>query len=238
MAELQSRVKRTESRTRLWSYYPDSGPLRRELYTKHMEFYRAGAVHQERAFIAANRSGKSHCVCYETTLHMLGEYPKWWEGRRFDEPVTAWLSGEDTKAVRESLQIKMLGPHGEHGTGLVLGDRLQRVTARTGTPDAVDSFVVKHASGGLSHCLFKGYEQGRESFQAAAVDIVVYDEEPPVDIYTEGLTRTMSTVPGKPSGLVMCSFTPLKGLSETVLQFMPGGAIPSSEELRKEAWGW
>lgn len=52
----------------------------------------------------------------------------------------------------------------------------------------------------------------------------MFDEEPPIAIYTEGLTRTMSTVPGEESGLVMCTFTPLKGLSGVVLSYMPGGA--------------
>jgi phage terminase large subunit-like protein len=36
----------------------------------------------------------------------------------------------------------------------------------------------------------------------------------------------------------MCSFTPLKGLSETVLMFLPGGVIPDTEEARRTAWGW
>jgi phage terminase large subunit-like protein len=52
---------------------------------------------------------------------------------------------------------------------------------------------------------------------------MLFDEEPPLAIYSEGLTRTLSTVPGEPSGLVMCAFTPLKGLTGLVLSYMPGG---------------
>jgi len=112
------------------------------------------------------------------------------------------------------------------------------VRARAGIPDAVDLFNVKHVRGGKSRAVFKAYEQGRESFQSAGVDVIVLDEEPDMGIYTESLTRTLSTTPGRPSGLVMCSFTPVKGISKVVLQFLPGGALPSTEDLRKQAWGW
>jgi len=49
------------------------------------------------------------------------------------------------------------------------------------------------------------------------------DEEPPIGIYSEFLTRTMATVPGEKNGLLMNTFTPLKGLSGVVLLFLPGG---------------
>src|SRR5258706_11323160 len=86
--EADRRVARDESRRKLWSYYPDSGPLRRELYPKHLQFFAAGALHRERLFMAANRVGKTEGVGgYETTLHLTGVYPPWWEGRRFERPI-------------------------------------------------------------------------------------------------------------------------------------------------------
>jgi phage terminase large subunit-like protein len=207
----------------LWTIYPDTGPLRRELYPKHLAFFAAGADNQERAFIAGNRVGKTLAVCYELTCHLTGAYPHWWAGRRFNRPVVAWAAGEDAKAVRESLQVTLLGPPSAPGTGLIPGDSIVSTTARAGVPEAVDAVTVKSDHGGNSRVLFKTYDQGRESFQAAAIDIMVFDEEPPMAIYTEGHTRTLSTVPGQPSGLVMCSFTPLKGLSGVVLSYLPGG---------------
>lgn len=222
----------------IWNLFPDQGPLRRDLYPRHLEFFAAGALHDERAFIAANRIGKTACVCYEATLHLIGEYPKWWVGRRFDRPIIAWIAGEDVKAVRESLQPMLIGPVEDRGTGLIPRDALVRSPMLRGAPDAIDFVEVKHKSGKSSRLLFKNYEQGRESFQSAKVDVGVFDEEPPLDIYTEMLTRTLATVPGERNGCVLCAFTPLKGLSETVLQFLPGGAYPQTEELRKEAWGW
>ena len=211
------------SRNLLFSLYPDKGPLRRELYPKHLQHFAAGAEYNERAATGGNRSGKTLCCSYETTCHMIGWYPRWWEGFRFDRPVSAWVAGEDTKSVRESLQVTFLGETNKHGTGLIPIDALVSTTARSGVPDAVDSLVVKSAWGGQSRLMFKSYDQGRESFQAAKVDIVQFDEEPPMPIYTEGLTRTMATVPGERNGLVICGFTPLRGLSAVVLSYMPGG---------------
>jgi phage terminase large subunit-like protein len=212
-------------RTKLYRLYPDTGPLRRDLYPKHMEFFAAGAIHQERAFIAGNRVGKTYAGCYEVACHLIGWYPDWWVGRRFSRPISAWASGEDTKAVRESLQITLVGPSSAIGTGLIPGANIVGTTARGGVPEAIDAVAVKHKDG-VSRLVFKTYDQGRESFQASKVDVMLFDEEPPIAIYTEGLTRTMSTVPGEPSGIVICTFTPLRGLSGTVLLYLPGGKPP------------
>jgi phage terminase large subunit-like protein len=226
LAALIEKHKWVKERRKLYQLYPDMGPLRRELYAKHLEFYAAGALHQERAIIAANRVGKTICISYEATCHMTGWYPDWWVGRRFNRPVVAWFAGEDAKAVRESLQKKLLGPPEGLGTGLIPHDLIiGKPTAKSGVPEAYDAFNVKHAKGGMSRGLFKAYDQGRESFQAAEVDVMVFDEEPDEGVYSEGLTRTISTVPGVPNGIVMCGFTPLKGLSKVVLMYLPGGKM-------------
>src|SRR5262249_32357204 len=72
------------------SYFPAEGPLRRELYRKHLEFFAAGKKYRERAFIAANRVGKTLSGSVEMRYHLTGEYPNWWEGRRFTQPIVAW----------------------------------------------------------------------------------------------------------------------------------------------------
>lgn len=212
---------------RLYEIFPDTGPLRRQLYPKHMEFFAAGAEANERAFIAGNRIGKTMGVAFEATCHMTGWYPHWWVGRRFDRPTVGWIAGEDTKTMRESIEPTYLGPPDARRSGMVPADNLVEMVSSRGVPDAIDSFTVRHKTGGTSRAVFKTYEQGRESFQSAAVDWIHMDEEPPLPIYTEALTRTMSTVPGTPNGIVMCSFTPLKGLSQVVLLYLPGGALPN-----------
>ena len=80
-AELARRKVKSESGRKFYELYPDTGPLRRGLYEKHIEFFQAGSRHNERAFIGGNRTGKSFCMSYEGVCHMTGDYPAWWEGR-------------------------------------------------------------------------------------------------------------------------------------------------------------
>ena len=62
----------------------------------------------------------------------------------------------------------------------------------------------------------KSYEQGRKKFQGTEIDLVWLDEEPPEDVYSECVTRTMTT-----GGIVYLTFTPLEGLSNVVMSFLP-----------------
>ena len=66
---------------------------------------------------------------------------------------------------------------------------MELVSAR-GTPDLLDIIRVNHVSGGTSIIGLKTYAAGREKFQGETLQWVWLDEEPPIDIYTEALTRT------------------------------------------------
>jgi phage terminase large subunit-like protein len=209
-------------------YFPDAGPYRRELYHKHLEFFRAGAERRERAFIAGNRVGKTIAGAYETTCHLTGIYPHWWQGRRFSKPVKVWAAGDTSKTVKEILQAALLGDAGQHGTGMIPGDCITHKTAKAGIADAIDTVWVKHISGASSVLVFKSYDQRREAFQGTAQDLIWLDEECPKSIYTECLTRTMTT-----NGLVMLTFTPLSGLTEVVKDFLPGGKQSTTGKSRK-----
>lgn len=218
---MTARVTEYDKRRKLFTYYPDDGPLRRELYPKHLEFFRAGTEHRERLMLAANRIGKTEGVGgYETTLHLTGLYPDWWEGKRYDRGIKCWAAGDTSKTVREIIQDKLLGPPGSFGTGLIPGDLLLRVTPKTGIPDAIDTIYVQHTKG-VSTLVLKSYDQRREAFQGTEQDLIWLDEECPLDIYAECLIRTMTT-----NGSIMCTFTPLQGLTDMVLSFLPGGKLP------------
>jgi phage terminase large subunit-like protein len=249
--EILEELKRRKSANKILSYFPDTGPLRRELYPKHLEFFKAGPNHRERLMLAANRVGKTEGVGgYEMALHLTGDYPAWWEGRRFDRPIRGWAAGDTSKTVREILQQKLLGPVGSWGTGLIAGDSVVRIVRATGVADTVEIVYVKHKSGGLSKLVFKSYDQRREAFQGTEQDVIWLDEEPPLDIYTECLLRTMTN-----NGMLMLTFTPLMGMSEVVLSFLPGGKLEESargskyvvmatwddaphlnDEVKKELW--
>lgn len=224
---------RRKRRRHIDRFFPDSGPLRRALYPRHLEFFAAGRTHRERLLLAGNRVGKTEGAGgYELTCHLTGRYPAWWEGRRFYHPVRAWCAGDTAKTVRDILQLKLLGPAGEMGTGLIPGDLLRSTAPKQGLPEAVEIARVRHASGGDSTLLFKSYDQKREAFQGTEQDVILLDEEPPMGIYTECLLRT-TPIEGatRPTdGLLMLTFTPLMGLTETVLQFLPDGELPEGQQ--------
>ena len=231
-AELERR-----KRNRIQTYFPDTGPLRRALYPKHLEFFAAGGKHKplpscpdgcngephrERCFMAGNRVGKTSAGIYETVLHLTGNYPHWWTGKRFDKPIKAWAASDTNKTVRGVLQEKFYGTLSEPGTGLIPGDSIVYRTTKQGIAEAIDTIYVKHVSGGTSSVVLKSYQEGRESFQADTVSWILFDEEPSLAIFTEGLVRTMTC-----DGSVALVFTPLQGLSEVVLSFLPNG-LPGS----------
>lgn len=228
--QILEELERRKSRRKLLTYFPDYGPLRRELYPKHCEFFAAGTSHRERLMLAANRVGKTEGVGgYELTLHLTGQYPPWWAGRRFEQPIRAWAAGDTGKTVREILQYKLLGPVGAWGTGLIPGDSISRIVRGTGgVADTVEIVYVKHASGQDSMLVFKSYDQRREAFQGTEQDVIWLDEEPPQDVYTECLLRTMTN-----NGMLMLTFTPLLGMSEVVLSFLPGGRLEATESGSK-----
>lgn len=96
-------------RNRSRGYFPDRGRLRRELYPKHLEFFEAGRSRRARGLISGNQVGKSTAGAYETSVHLTGQYPHWWNGKRFDHPIKAWAAGLSTPKVRDSVQLELMG---------------------------------------------------------------------------------------------------------------------------------
>lgn len=212
LKELEYRKKRNA----IDQYFPETGPLRRELYKKHMEFFAAGKTHTERLALAANRIGKTTTMGgYETVCHLTGQYPAWWPGRKFDKPVQWWAGGDTTTTVRDILQLSLLGPVGEFGTGLIRGDCLIDTINKRGLADAVETIYVRHVSGGKSVLQLKSYDQEREAWQGTAKDGVWLDEEPPMSIYSEAYMRTMTT-----NGIIMNTYTPVEGMGEVTQAFL------------------
>lgn len=234
LVKLLEEKARRERCNRLFTYYPNEGPLRRELYVKHTSFFSAGSKFPERLMLAANRVGKTEGVgAYEVALHLTGLYPDWWEGRRFNRPTEGWAAGDTSETVRDIIQIKLLGKLEEAGTGMIPQTYLHDFTRRTGRAECVDTIYVRHTSGGISSLGLKSYDQGRKAFQGTKKDFVWLDEEPAMDIYIECLLRTMDTSGSEDNGLMLLTFTPLLGMSETVMAFLPNGQIRDRSEGAK-----
>lgn len=159
--------------------------------------------------------GKTWSSAYEIAYHLTGQYPDDWKGRRWTRPVTGWASGVTSESLRDTLQRLVMGRPEEWGTGTIPKNCIIKVSRAMGIADAIDTVHIKHVSGGISRLAFKSYEKGREKWQGETVDFVAYDEEPPLDIYIEGLTRTNAT-----GGMVWMTFTPLLGMSKVVKRFL------------------
>jgi phage terminase large subunit-like protein len=219
---LQELRRRTEA-DRLAQLYPDEGPLRRELYPKHVAMLAAGKENQERVCLGGNRIGKTLSIGgYETALHATGLYPDWWEGHRFpSKPLLLWAAGTKTAKVRDVNQKFLLGTlHQRRGFteavgGLIPAARIGRLTRRSGVADAIDQVVVKHVNGHENLITFKSYEEGREAFEAEGVDFIWLDEEPSKPIYGECKMRLLTT-----NGRILSTFTPVEGMTETVLMLL------------------
>ncbi len=225
-------LRRQEVWHKIQTYYPETGPLRRELYVKHQAFFAAGADHNDRLAICGNRTGKTEGIgAYEVTLHLTGEYPDWWVGRRFDEPVDWWVAGKTAETTRDILQARLLGKFTRRlgddptetiglGTGMIPRDRILGTSPKSGVSDAVDMAWIEHVSGGRSQLGFKSYGRDRDSFEGVNKHGVWLDEEPPKDVYDECQIRLMATRPGQRNGLMLVTFTPLAGYTEVVKAFL------------------
>ena len=220
---LQEIRRRTEA-DKLDQLYPDEGQLRRELYDKYIEAFAAGAEHNERAVLGGNRVGKTLGIGgYETAVHLTGLYPHWWPGKRYNHPILVWAAGTKSQKVRDVNQKMLLGKLDQRkgftqaSGGLIPAARVGRLTRKTGVADSVDQVVIKHVNGYENICTFKSYEEGRTSFEAEAVDFIWLDEESSKGIYDECKMRILTT-----HGSILATFTPVEGLTETVLSILEG----------------
>ena len=204
--ELLANLRERLSQLRLSAYRP---------YTKQAEFHAAGASHRERLLRAGNQLGKTVAGAAEAAYHLTGKYPAWWQGRRWDRPTIGWVAGVTGESTRDNPQRVLMGRPTSIGSGMVPGADIAGYSMARGVADLMDQVRVRHVSGGISMMSFKSYERGREKWQGESLDWLWDDEEPPLDIYLEGLTRTNAT-----GGMMWLTFTPLLGMSEVVRRFL------------------
>ena len=206
LEQLKAMEAKLTSESKLEDYRP---------YPKQREFHEAGASYRERLLMAGNQLGKTLAAGMEYAYHATGAYPVEWRGKRYDRPVVGWAAGITGESTRDNVQRILLGRPGSYGTGAIPKAAIVEITSARGQPDLQDSIKVRHVSGGVSHIALKSYEKGREKWQGETLDLCWFDEEPPYEIYIEGLTRTNTTL-----GPVFVTFTPLLGMSDVVKRFV------------------
>ena len=197
-------------------------------YAKQVAFHAAGASFRERLFMAGNQLGKTLSGGAEVAMHLTGRYPDWWPGKRIAN-ANRWIAGsESAELTRKGVQRMLFGPpeiEAEWGTGMIPKKLILDISRRQGVADAIASAVIRHEpTGDVSTIQLQSYDQGRTKWQADTVDGVWFDEEPPLDLYSEGITRTNVT-----QGPVIVTFTPLLGMSDVVKRFLvdkqPGSMV-------------
>lgn len=232
---MMSRYQDLQSKKKLFWLYPEEDTIHNEdvyhsryKYLKHLEFFKSGKTYPERCAMCANRIGKSFGMGgYETALHVTGLYPDWWEGYTFHRPIKVWIAGKNNTTTRDICQNIMCGSVSGSGSnkfmsgdGLIPAAAIKRLTWQRGTADMLDTMRVDHitddSQDGESLITYKSFERGRGSFEGDAIDVIWLDEECPPEVYEECLYRTMTT-----GGLMYLTFTPVEGLTPTVLQFLP-----------------
>lgn len=207
-------VFRLRRRSRLALYQP---------YPKQFAFHEAGAHYRERMMLKGNRAGGTTTAAYEMAMHLTGRYPDWFPGKRYKRPVTAVIGSESNEASRDIIQLALFGtPQAQmrspdFGTGTIPADDIKKISTRqAGVRDVIDQAIVRNINGGESRVLLKTYEMGRSKWQGFLADIFWADEEPPIDILSEGIARTATVT----DGMGMFTFTALKGMTPVVLRYL------------------
>jgi phage terminase large subunit-like protein len=207
VAERERRLKYN----RLDSYRP---------YPKQALFHAMGSVFRERMLSAGNQLGKTLAAAAEAAMHATGRYADWWEGKRFERPTSGIAGSESGDLTRRGVQRLLFGsdPRLDPGTGMIPADAIIRITWSRQVSDLIDTARIRwkgpNGETGISTVSLKTYEQGRGKWQADTVDWVWFDEEPPEDIYFEGITRTNVS-----QGPILVTCTLLKGMTSIATRF-------------------
>ena len=201
-------------------------------YPYQMKFHATGEHNSQRLLMAANRIGKSYCGAAEMSYHLTGLYPDWWEGRRFDKPITAWAGGVSNETTRDIVQAELLGSPDDpeaFGSGAIPKNLIIKTERKPGVPNAKSVALIQHITGENSSLHFKAYEMGVDKWQGRSVDVVWLDEEPSRELYSQAVTRTLDR-----RGMVYMTFTPESGMTETVSSFM--NRLQPGQSLTNATW--
>jgi phage terminase large subunit-like protein len=205
-----------------------------EFYPPQLKFFADGARYHQRLVRGGNQVGKSFACAFEVALHLTGQYPTWWNGRRFDKPTRGWIIGPTAQLARDGPQRQVCTRQGEFGSGTIpLAAFASRPVMIPGGTGGIDTLKTHHATNGArdgqSSATFKSFEMRAEKLQAESVDWIWIDERCSEEIYSELLARTTAT-----DGIVFMSYTPLKGGGELTYRFL-NEYSPDRSDTRIEA---
>jgi phage terminase large subunit-like protein len=146
--------------------------------------------------VGGNRSSKSYSLVQETFWRLTNTHP-YCSPEEQKDGITAWYATKSYELVGSTFWPSL--------ERLLKGSwryDVQWIKKQENIPRSV---TVYTNTGAKSLLTFKAYEQGRETFQAAALDLAALDEQPPQDIWLEIITRIGS---GKKL-MIIAGFTPI-----------------------------
>lgn len=196
--------------------------------------------------VAANRIGKTYGMAYAITCHLLGKYPKWWEGPKFSHAPNLLLLGVDGDQLRKGIQKHLVGDvyEGKVQTGnLIHPTEIVGTSPWSGVKGGITELRVKHSTGDTSAMAISSYRAGVGTIMGMERDFVGIDEEPPEEIYTQALTRLL-TGNKKKGGYMMAVYTPENGYTRLTIQMLESpsdnvdvirGTWEDAEHLDEEA---
>lgn len=181
LAKLQQKIRRKQAEKpykHLYSPYPKQEEFHRS--TEKIVMFRGG-----------NGAGKTAAGVLETLMTGYRFNP-FRDIKRNRKVGLIWVAGDTMTTVEEIIMSKMyewLPP-----------ERLGLWKFRTRPRPVLELFDKRgHV---ITRILLKSYEQGRKAFQGDEPDLIVLDEEPPKEIWTEILARTRA------GGLIRITATP------------------------------
>jgi len=174
-----------------------------------------------RALRAGNQIGKTISGCAQDAFDLTGKYPDWYEGIRYNRPVTLVCGGINNDKTRDLLQKALLGDPVEKetslGTGWIPKNCLdpKKLSLKRGVTDAYIHAKVKHFTNGIhdgwSTLTFASYESGKMAWMGDTIDIYHLDEEPPMDILGQAGRGCIAS-----GGQIRLTWTPENGITEVV----------------------
>lgn len=168
-------------------------------HPKQKEFHRCSK--RNRWALGGNRTGKTEVGAVEAVWMARGNHPY----RRIGKPVDGWIVSLTNEVQRDVAQKKVLS---YLNPAWIKGVKMREGKGDDPDHGIIDFILIESVWGGLSTIGFKSCDQGRERFQGTSKDFIWFDEEPPEEIYTECLMRTLDC-----KGYIWGTMTPLKGLT-------------------------
>lgn len=183
-------------------------------YERFQEFYAAGKTYKRRGIVAANRVGKTLRALSELVFHATLDYPDDWVGYKYNRPLRIFIGCDRGSTAKSVFNLILLDDKVDDPQGLIPKSSLLTTVPLQGTPGGVGEYKIKNKKG-ISTIQVGTYNSGRNAFEGSKYDIVYLDEEAPRDILSEAALRTM----GVKDSMIISTFTPDSGLSDTYLYF-------------------